>query len=1071
MKRNVLLVLLLTFSVIGGAWAQQRTIKGRVVESTADEPLVGVTVVVTGTQTGAITDSRGRFSLVVSENAKSLTVSTIGYETVMIPLTDAGSYDVSMKTTENSLKQLVVVGYGTQRKEDLTGAVSTVDVNKTFSSRPMYDVTKSLQGIVPGLTITYPDGGLTTSPSILLRGVGSVNGNSAPLILVDNVPTPDLSVINPDDIASVTVLKDAASASIYGARAAFGVILIKTKYGHFDQPITVHYSDNFSWNTPTVLPDFSDPLKSFPAIIAASTRAGNPNPDLFGMTFKNELAGITQWEQKFPNGKKGNAMTEGEDFNYGTNGQPMGFWRLWNVKDMMLNKFTPQQKHNLSVIGGTKNVSYYMSFGYNFQGGIMKPNPDKLKEYNITAAVDARVTSWLDLSTKIMYRNFDYTEPFPYQQYFYYMWRWPQYMPLGTWTGPNNNQPPSYFYTPYGLLKIAKQSSVVDNYSRVDLGATLRPVNHLSIEAHYTINRDNALTHEAGGAPILWYWWQGPGFHLTNTQPWNDFAAYDEGRAITNTFNGFATYDNTFNDVHHLTVMAGVNAEDDENIGFRAEADQLLDFNLPELDLTTGATGMQFVSGNHNHSAYAGFFGRVNYAYKDKYLIELNSRYDGSSAYSPNKRWAFFNSGSVGYRISQEPFMDFIKPLFNDLKLRASYGSIGNLNVGGQFYIPTMNSYQAAWLVNGTKPISFTNPLAVANSLTWEKVTTLDLGIDFNLWKNYISGSFDWYQRTTSGMLATNQVAATFGASAPRTNQGTMRGRGFEADINFNYPVTKNLKLFAMLSLANNKAVITKWNNPSKLISEYYSGATYGAIWGFETAGFFQSTEDVAKSPSQVGLQSGNFVYGPGDVKFKDLNHDGKIDAGNSTATNHGDLTVIGNNQPEYLYGAQIGGSWKNFDLYIFFQGVGKQNMWGLGDMVIPLYSGAQILYKNQLNYWTPTNTNAFYPVPYSGNAGHGTVSGLAAGDNNFYPQSKYLLNLAYLRLKNVTIGYTLPNQWAEKVHMSKLRVYLSGEDLAELDHMTVPLDPEITDGQLGFTGRTFPFERSYSFGVQVTFK
>lgn len=1080
MKKIVLLVPIFMLVCIG-AWAQQRTIKGRVIESTSNEPLVGATVVVTGTQTGTITDSRGRFSLLLPEGAKSLTISTVGYNTETVTLGSADDYTVTMKTSENSLQQLVVVGYGEQRKADLTGAVATVDVKKTFDSKPLIDVTKALQGIVPGLTITYPDGGLTTSPSILLRGVGSVNGSSAPLILVDNVPTPDLSVINPDDIASITVLKDAASASIYGARAAFGVILIKTKYGHFNSPLRVTYSDNFSWNKPTVLPDFSNPVNSFPAIIAASARAGNTSPELFGLQFSNELTGITAWENAHPNGKAGSAMTEGNSFTddftydstYNSNGHVnhfYGFWRIWNIKDIMLRKFTPQQTQNLSVSGGTQKVSYYMSFGYNHAGGILKPHPDDVKKYNITAAVDAEATKWLDLSAKVMYRNFNYTYPFAFQQSFYYMWRWPAYMPFGTWTGPDGKQPASYFRGPVGFLNAANNNSVVDNYSRVDLGATLRPVDHLSIEAHYTINRDNVLTHVAGGPAVLWNWWDQAGFPLENTKPTSDYAEYLAGRSLVNSFNGFATYDNTFNQVHHVTLMAGMNAEDDQDIGFSAQARGLLDPSLPELNLTTGATGSQTVGSNHDQSAYAGFFGRANYAYEDKYLVELNIRRDGSSAYSPNERWATFKSGSVGWRISSEPFMNFIKPLFNDLKLRASYGSIGNLDVGGQYYIPTMSSYQANWLVGGTQPISFTNPLAVAKSLSWEKVTTLDFGLDFNLWKNYISGSFDWYQRTTSGMLATNQVPATFGATAPRTNQGDMRDRGFEVDVNFNYPVNKDLKLFAILSLSNDKAVITKWNNPAKVISDYYSGAEYGAIWGFKTAGFFQSAEDVTKSPSQAALQFGNFVYGPGDIKFADLNHDGKIDAGKSTATDHGDLTIIGNTQPQYLYGAQIGGSWKGFDVYIFLQGVGKRNLWGLGDMAIPLYSGAQILYKNQLNYWTPTNTNAFYPLPYAGNSG-APIGGLDRGDNNFYPQSKYLLNLAYCRLKNVTIGYTLPKEWAHKVRMEKLRVYLSGENLTEIDHVGVPLDPEITDGQLGYTGRTFPFERNYSFGVQVTFQ
>jgi TonB-linked SusC/RagA family outer membrane protein len=726
---------------------------------------------------------------------------------------------------------------------------------------------------------------------------------------------------------------------------------------------------------------------------------------------------------------------------------------------MMLSKHTPQQTHNLSLIGGTKKLGYYMSFGYNHQTGILKINPDDLKKYNVTAGLDAAPTPWLDLSAKVMYRNFKYTEPYQYQQYFYYMWRWPAYMPYGTYQG-------HYFGGPSGFLDAARTNSVIDNYSRVDLGATLRPVAHLSIEAHYTINRDNVISHKAGGPAVLWNWWS-TGTPLQDVKPTSNLTEYDAGRTLTNTFNGFATYDNTFNDVHHLTVMAGMNAEDDEYIGINAEAKDLLDASKPELDLTTG---QQYASGSHTNAAYAGFFGRVNYAFKDKYLLEFNSRYDGSSAYSPNKRWALFTSGSVGYRISAEPFMDFIKPLFDDLKFRASLGSIGNLDVGGQYFLPIMTSYTTDWIVNGVAAPTFHNPYAVAQSLSWEKVKTLDIGLDFSLLKNYISGSFDWYQRTTDGMISTNSVAATFGADAPRTNQGNMRDRGFEAQVQFNYPVNDHFKLFAILSLDNNKAVITKWNNKAEIINQYYSGAVYGDIWGFKTAGYFQSAEDVEKSPSQAALEQGNFVYGPGDIKFKDLNGDGKIDGGNSTATDHGDLTVIGNTQPHYMYGAQLGGNWKGFDLYVFLQGVGKRNLWGLGDMAIPLYSGAQILYKNQLDYWTKDNPNAKYPNPYSGNSGYGTVGALPRGDHNFYPQSKYLLNLAYCRLKNVTIGYSLPDALIQKIHLQKLRIYVSGENLTEIANVGVPLDPEITDGDLGYTGRTFPFQRNYSFGVQVTF-
>ncbi len=1055
MKRKFLLFAFFFIICCITVQAQQREITGEVHEFTNNDPIVGATVVAVGTKEGTTTNQEGRFSLSIPSNAQNLKISYVGYETKVVALDTSSSYVILLKTSENSLKQLVVVGYGSQKKGDLTGAVSTVDVQKTFDSKPLIDVTKALQGIVPGVTITYGNGSLTAPATVRLRGVGSLNGSSSPLILVDNVPTPDLSVIDPQDIASISVLKDAASASIYGARAAFGVILIKTKYGHHNQPLTLHYSNNFSWNKPTVLPDFSDPVKGIPGILEGAKRAGNNSPELFGMLFSKELDGIKEWEKKYRGKRDGIEMVPGEDFTLA----PRYFYRVWDIKGMMLKKHTPQQTQDLSVSGGTKKLGYYFSFGYNHRRGIMKMNPSDLKKYNVSAALDAEVTPWLDLSTKVMYRNFKFTSPYAYQDYFYYMWRWPAYMPFGTYKG-------HYFRGPSGFLNQARTNSTVDNYSRVDLGATLRPLPHLSIEAHYTINRDNVVGHTVGGPAVLWNWWAGDNFPLEDVKPTSNQTTYNTGRTKTNSFNGFITYDNTFADAHHLKVMAGMNAEDDEYLNFYAERKDMLDPSKPELNLSTGD---QLVGSGHTHAAYAGFFGRINYDYKDKYLLELNGRYDGSSAYSPEDRWGFFTSGSLGYRLSSESFMDFIKPLFTDLKLRASLGTIGNLNVGGQYFIPTMSSYSADWVVGGVTVNSFHNPIAVANSLSWEKVNTLDFGVDFGLLKNYISGSFDWYQRTTKGMLSTNKVAATFGAAAPRTNQGNMRDRGFEVEVKVNYPVNDNLKLFAILSLDNNKAVITKWNNEAKVIDDYYSGAVYGDIWGFETDGYFQSEDEVKNSPSQSKLETGNFTYGPGDVKFKDLNGDGVIDGGTSTADDHGDLTVIGNTQPQYQYGLQLGGNWKGFDLYIFLQGVGKRSFWGLGDMVLPMYSGAQILYKHQLDYWTEDNRHAKYPRPYAGNA-IGTIGGISAGSNNFYPQSKYLMNLAYCRLKNLTIGYTLPDHITNHLNLQKVRIYVSGQNLTEIDNVGVPLDPEITDGQLGYTGRTFPFQRNYSFGVQVTF-
>jgi hypothetical protein len=322
-------------------------------------------------------------------------------------------------------------------------------------------------------------------------------------------------------------------------------------------------------------------------------------------------------------------------------------------------------------------------------------------------------------------------------------------------------------------------------------------------------------------------------------------------------------------------------------------------------------------------------------------------------------------------------------------------------------------------------------------------------------------------------MIQPTSVPSTFGTTGPKINAGNFRTRGYEINIDANYNIGNDIQLYGNIGFTDYKTVFTKWNNPNLSISNAaginYVGKTYGEIWGFETDGYFQSNEDVAKAPTQKLLQNGNFSYGPGDIRFKDLNGNDTISGGKMTLTDHGDLKVIGNTQPRYIYNVRVGGSWKGFDVDIFIQGVGKRSWWGIGNTILPMYQSLDILYANQLDYWTPDNPNAKYPVPYPNNSS-GAIPGLSPGGNNFYPQTKYLLNLAYCRLKNVAIGYSLPANLMTRYKIQKLRLYVSGENLAEISHVGAPIDPEITDGQNNYTGRTFPFMRSFSFGIQITY-
>jgi TonB-linked SusC/RagA family outer membrane protein len=1078
MKRKLLLILVVCFCVLVQAFAQEKTITGKVSAADDGTTVPGVSVKVKGTSKVVQTGADGTYSI-TANTGDVLVFSYLSMITQEKTVGASSSINVVLQSDAQGLNEVVVVGFGTQKRANLTGAVSTVDVEKTFGSKPLNDPAKALQGVVPGLTITYGSGGLTSAPNINIRGVGSINGNSQPLILVDNVETPDLSLINPNDIESISVLKDAASTSIYGARAAFGVVLVKTKSGKRNTPTTINYNNNFSWGQPTNLPDFANPVDELTALYNASVRGGTSSPETFGMQLLTLRDGIANWQKNYAGTNTGKEMILGQDFDY-IDGR-VYFFKQWDPKKEMLNKFTTQQNHNLRIQGGSDKIGYNISGGYANEGGIFKLNPDEISKYNITASINASATKWLDVDARFLYRNFKYEAPYAYQNNWYYFWRWGSYFPYGTYNG-------NYFRSIPAYLANAQRSSVVDNYNRVDLGATIKISKNLNIRADYTIGRDNALRHDVGG-PIYAYDFWSPGTppKLANiASASQDIVSYGQTRQIKNTFNAYATYQNTFFTDHNIKVIAGVNTENYDNLQFTAGKQTVLDPTRGELNLAVGTPVVSGYHGSPNLSpltqypvgAYAGVFGRINYDYKGKFLLEVNGREDASSSFSKKDRWSFFPSASVGYRLTEEDFMSFIKPAIDDIKFRGSYGTVGNQNVGGQYYIPTMAGSAVNWITpaGSTKVQGIAAPIPVAETLTWEKVQTLDLGADIRFWKNRMGLSADWYKRDTKGMLQNTTVASTFGSAGPRINAGNFSNKGYEISLDINLPVSTDLTLYSTLTFADNKTKFTKWNNPANTIYQnapgtvggYYEGQTYGEIWGFETAGFFSSAEDVQSSPSQVKLQTGNFVYGPGDIKFKDLNGDGVISTGSTSANDHGDLKVIGNSQPRYQYGLRLGGNYKGFDFDVFIQGVGKRDYWGLGNIVIPAYQGSDIFYANQLDYWTPTNTDAFYPNPYIGNLSS-TISNFPTSGNNFYPQTKYLLNLAYARLKNVTLGYTFGNQWISKYGVQKFRIYVSGQNLATISNVGVPIDPEMTEGESNFTGRTFPFSKLYSFGVSLT--
>lgn len=1072
------------------------TISGTVKDENG-APLVGANVMERSTTRGIVTDIDGKFTLKVAPGS-TIIFSYLGYSTVEQKA--ASNMDIVLKEDNALLDELVVVGYGQQKRANLTGAVSTVNVDKDLVAKPQMDVAKSLQGIVPGLSVINTQGGIDAQPTLTIRGVGTLSNNetSSPYIIVDGIPTEDLTLINPNDIESVSVLKDAASTSIYGSRAAFGVILITTKGGAKDK-VSVNYTNNFSWGTPSILPDYADVPSQLEAMMEVNRNAGTSNPELFGMYFNQpisapgtDLNGKTMidlaklWQQQhgykkddqYRNLRPYQSLSDVGDYYLDPATGKALFYADWDVVGINYRDWTPSQSHNINVNGTSGRTSYYLSFGYDKKEGVLAANPDELHRYNVTANIQSNVTDWLQVGARFQYTDRTYTKPNPTETPYQYMWRWGSFFyPYGMIDGVD-------LRSPYALLKAAADDETHTKFTRMTGYLKANIIDGLTLNADYTYTNRNVFVDEVRSPVFGYNTWgtvDAPSMYSSSSYVYQD-SRYNNRWAL----NVYANYEFNFGK-HNFNVMAGGNAEGGTYRMHYSQRRDLTNVNLPELNL---ASGEQLVGSEHSHWGTAGYFARINYNWNEIWLLELNGRIDGSSSFPANDRWAFFPSGSVGYRFSQEKYFEPLRDIISNGKLRASFGEIGNEAVGNNMYIQTIgNPSNSYWLdAKGSRLTMYDLPKMVSETLTWERIQTADIGLDLGFFNNSLNVTFDWYQRKTLDMLAPGTVLPdVLGADAPYGNNGSLRTRGWELSASWNKQFG-DFNVYVSGNVSDFKTVVTEWNNPTGILSDYFSGKVYGDIYGFETDRLF--TEDdftwdaqgnrtgyapgVANQDGLVG--SGNFQYSPGDTKYKDLNNDGKIDGGKGTTSDMGDLKVIGNSTPRFQYGFRLGGSWKGIDIDMYFQGVGKWSQWSTGAFVMPFSRGADGIYENQMDYWTPDNTDAWWPRLYPGNGVSGTVSGVATGAYNFYPQSKYLIDRSYLRFKNLTVGYTLPQNLTKKWYIEKLRVYFTAENLCELiNNSFAPVDPEIDSSEVsgngnGTWGRITPMMRTISCGLQLTF-
>lgn len=1044
---------------------QTKKITGNVT-NTAGEPIIGATVLEKGNTTnGTITDIDGNFTINLPANA-TLSISYIGYITQEIQVGYQTSFKVVLKDDTKTLDEIIVVGYGSQKKANLTGAVSSVKMDEALGDRPLLNAADALQGAVPGLFVSNGGNAPGTSKSFQIRGAYSLGvknsdgtyGNTIkPLVLIDNVEG-DIDMINPEDIESINVLKDAASAAIYGARAAGGVILVTTKRPKGASRFELNYNNNFAFGKAVNLPKQAPLMDYLQAYLDcgysdAYWSLGSPS--------------VSKWMEYLTAYQKDPSSfnTVGDGIYVDESGVPY----YLNEKDLYKNfmETSFQMTHNISASGGTDKLRYRISGGYNSNDGVLISDRDKFERMNVNSFISADVTKWFTQEITMSYAHSLQTSPGGMGGV--YNTRLVSYYPEGELPASVNTLADEDLplFTPRNQILYSNPVNNKNDNPRIFLKSILKPLKGLEAVFEYTFDKN-----------IYDYHWYTGQYDYTTIQGGSSKSFVDDylrkykQHTNYNSINVYATYNKDFGN-HHFKVMAGFNQESSYQ-----ETLDTYSYNQAVLDVPAMSSGTGTIKATDSYSEYAirgGFF-RVNYNYLDKYLLEVNGRYDGSSKFPKSSRFGFFPSVSAGWQITQERFMNSTRHWLDGLKLRASYGVIGNQNINPYTFTPSMsvNNKATSWIIDDTYVTSISSlPALVSQNFTWEKVGTINVGLDVNLFNNRLSGVFEWYQRNTNGMLAPGvQLPAVVGASAPYQNTADMRTRGWELSLNWRDQIGK-VGYRIGFNLSDYKSEIIKYddNAATKLLSSYYPGQTLGEIWGYVVDGYYTVDDFVDTSSWQLkeGVTSINgYNVRPGDVKFKNLRDDDTstnvITSGDNTFDNPGDRKVIGNTTPRYQYGINLGMNYAGFDLNVILQGTGKRDYWISNVLTFPMNGDNFVpLFERLSDYWMPkdpdngdwsaVNPNAKYPRIY-GNRGN--------SGSNLRQSDKYLSDASYLRIKNITLSYKLPKKWVNQIFLNQMKAFVSIENVATFTSLPSGIDPERIEWN-------YPAFRTVSFGVNIT--
>lgn len=1064
--------------------AQNRSISGKVFD-TNEEPLIGVTVTIENTTIGAITDIDGAFTLQVPEGKVVLNVSYVGFVPQKVTVA-SGQSNVTVRLSEDAvlLNEVVVVGYGKQKKVNLTGAVASVG-GEELENRVTKSLSSMLQGTVAGLNVTTSSGVPGSSASINVRGITSIH-ESEPLVLIDGA-VGDIDRVNPNDVESISVIKDASAAAIYGARAAFGVILVTTKSGAAkDGKATVRYSGRFGWQAPTTSTDYE--TTGYWSVYTINQFWQANSGTLYVDYTDQDMQEL--WNRVNDKTEHPDRPWVVEDVRNGRNQ-----WVYYGNYDWWHSLYRdnrPMQQHNVSISGGKDDVKYFVSGSYDKQTGILRENPDIYRKYNLRSKIDFRINEWLTMSnnTSFYSSQYSYLGDGDVENTLAYSARhalacFPQKNPDGSWL----------YSTPYLNYKEANGRHILlgENSHRnversTDFTNTTRlvyaPIRELSFTGDFTYRQYQSRNTSRSN---VMYYREYPDGELLSYATGAGANRLDEA-VNTNQYystNIFGTYDDTFNQAHHLSVVGGMNYEAWKNKNISAYGENLVSTDLDDLDLVgqnaEGAT-ITGVGGGQNEYALLGIFGRINYDYKSRYLFEVSGRYDGTSRFASGSRWGFFPSASAGWRISEESFFQPVRQWIDNLKVRGSFGSLGNQNISSYYSFARLISISSLGYTFGEGSVlpkysSLSAP--IASGMTWETAQQWDFGFDLTMLGNRLNLTVDGYIRDTKDMLTDGvDLPGVYGADLPDMNAADLRTKGYEITLNWRDRLTLGNKPFEYsvgLNLSDYKSVITKYDNENKTFAkDYYEGMEIGEIWGYVTDGLFQTDEEAKAYAEKVDLsyvlkgQTGGWQAG--DVKFVDLDGDGKIGIGSNNVDNPGDRKILGNSLPSFSYGISASAQWNGFDVSAFFQGTGN-HYWYPAGQSMPFwgpysYPYLSFLQKDFLaDVWTAENTDAYFPRAMAYSASGGVLSNV---------NDRYLQNLRYLRFKNLTVGYTLPQSWTGKARIESVRIYFTGENLcywSPLKKHSRYVDPEAAiDRSDAYNNAYYPWQKSFLFGIDVTF-